>query len=204
MGNMTGMQFKSKVRNFYFTLDKVYTVTPSDDYGVVTVIDDYDNCRYLTRSYLDYHFDEVKGALKDTNPKDAVGIKKYPLSTVSAPVLAEVGAAMLEGARKYGRHNYRVSGVRSSVYYDASMRHLFSWWEGEDLDPDSGVSHVTKAIASLVVLRDAMMQDKMIDDRPPASKQGWQKEIQKAVDDIFDRLPESKEAHTNELHAQRP
>ena len=107
--------------------------------------------------------------LKATNPKDTIGISKAPMSTVSAAVLAEVGVAMLEGASKYGRHNYRVAGVRSSVYYDATMRHLMAWWEGEDTDPDSGMSHITKAITSLVVLRDAMIQDMCTDDRPPRS-----------------------------------
>ena len=107
--------------------------------------------------------------VKDTNPKDAIGISKAPMSTVSAAVLMEVGVAMLEGASKYGRHNYRAAGVRASVYYDALMRHAMAWWEGEDLDPDSGMSHITKAIATLVVLRDAMIQDKFTDDRPPRS-----------------------------------
>ena len=107
--------------------------------------------------------------VKDTHPKDAIGISKAPMSTVSAAVLMEVGVAMLEGASKYGRHNYRAAGVRASVYYDALMRHAMAWWEGEDLDPDSGMSHITKAIATLVVLRDAMIQDKFTDDRPPRS-----------------------------------
>lgn len=108
----------------------------------------------------------TSNASKPTNPKDAIGIKKAPMSTVSALVLAEVGVAMLEGAAKYGRHNYRAVGVRSSVYYDATRRHLDKWWEGEDLDPDSSLSHITKAITSLVVLRDAMIQGKLEDDRP--------------------------------------
>ena len=107
--------------------------------------------------------------VKDTNPKDAIGISKAPMSTVSAAALMEVGVAMLEGAAKYGRHNYRAAGVRASVYYDALMRHAMAWWEGEDIDPDSGMSHITKAIATLVVLRDAMIQDKFTDDRPPRS-----------------------------------
>lgn len=103
---------------------------------------------------------------KPSNPKDVVGIRKAPMSCVSALVLAEVGVAMLEGAAKYGRHNYRAVGVRSSVYYDATRRHLDAWWEGQDLDPDSSMSHITKAITSLVVLRDAMLQGKLEDDRP--------------------------------------
>ena len=107
------------------------------------------------------------GDEKPTNPKDLVGVRKAPMSTVPATVLAEIGVAMLEGASKYGRHNYRAVSVRGSVYYDGVMRHLMAWWEGEDIDPDSGMSHVTKAITSLVVLRDAMMQGKFTDDRPP-------------------------------------
>lgn len=106
---------------------------------------------------------------KNTNPKDSIGIRKAPMSTVPANVLAEIGVAMLEGASKYGRHNYRVAGVRASVYYDAAMRHLMAWWEGEDIDPDSGMSHIAKALASLVVLRDAMHQGMVTDDRPPRS-----------------------------------
>lgn len=112
---------------------------------------------------------ETREDQKPTNPKDIVGVKKAPMSTVSAAVMAEVGVAMMEGALKYGRHNYRAVGVRASVYYDGTLRHLFSWWEGEDTDPDSGLSHITKAITSLVVLRDAMIQGKVDDDRPPVS-----------------------------------
>jgi hypothetical protein len=107
---------------------------------------------------------------KDTNPKDAIGIRKSPLSTVPANVIAEIGVAMLEGSCKYGRHNYRASGVRASVYYDAAMRHLMSWWEGEDIDRDSGLSHITKLLACMTVLRDAMHQGMLTDDRPPRSE----------------------------------
>lgn len=106
---------------------------------------------------------------KPTNPKDALGVRKAPMTTVPMNVVAEVGVAMLEGAVKYGRHNYRGVGVRTSVYVDATMRHVMSFWEGEDVDLDSGLSHITKAIASLVVLRDAQMRGLAADDRPPRS-----------------------------------
>lgn len=85
---------------------------------------------------------------KPSNPKDAIGVKKAKFSVIPAGVLFDVGLAMLEGACRYGRHNYRGAGVRASVYYDAAMGHLADWWEGQNLDPDSGLSHVTKAIAS--------------------------------------------------------
>lgn len=134
--------------------------------------------------------------IKDSNPKDSVGIKKVPFSTVSAPVIAEIGLAMLEGARKYKRHNYRAIGVRASVYYDACLRHLTAWWEGEDLDPDSGLSHITKALACLVVLRDAMLLDKCSDDRPPKTKQGWVQELNKKAKEIIEMYPQELEPYT--------
>lgn len=136
--------------------------------------------------------------LKDTNPKDAVGIKKPPMSTIPAPVLMQVGLAMLEGARKYGRHNYRISRVRYSVYYDAVMRHMMQAWEGEDVDPDSGLPHVIKAIASLVVLADAMHQNNLVDDRPPTSKAGWLRDMQTQVDELFAKYPNAQEAFIKE------
>lgn len=134
--------------------------------------------------------------IKLSNPKDAVGIKKVPFSTIPALVVAEIGLALLEGARKYGRHNYRAIGVRASVYYDACLRHIMSWWEGEDTDPDSGLSHITKAIACLVVLRDAMLLDKVSDDRPPKVKSGWVQDLNKKAEEIINRYPNALEPYT--------
>jgi hypothetical protein len=135
---------------------------------------------------------------KDTNPKDAVGVRKVPMSTVPAMVMLEVGNAMLEGACKYGRHNYRVSGVRSSVYYDAAMRHLMAWWEGQDTDPDSGCSHIVKAIAGLTVLRDAMLNEKITDDRPPKFDDAGRFVATLCLEagEILDKYPEPKAAFT--------
>lgn len=133
---------------------------------------------------------------KDSNPKDSVGIKKVPASTLPARVIMEVGLALMEGARKYGRSNYRVAGVRASVYYDATFRHLMAWWEGEDTDTDSGLSHVTKAIASLTVLRDSMLQCNWTDDRPPRVEDGWVKDLNKKAEEIIERYPEGVPAFT--------
>lgn len=135
---------------------------------------------------------------KPTNPKDAVGIRKWrQYATVPLTVMTEVGVAMMEGALKYGRHNYRVAGVRASVYVDAAIGHIGQWWEGEDLDPDTKLSHITKAIASLVVVRDAMIQNMLNDDRPPKGQLDQVRaNLQAVVDAMFEKYPESVEAFT--------
>lgn len=126
---------------------------------------------------------------KDSNPKDSIGSTKPPLSTISGLVLFEIGSAMLEGACKYRRHNYRIAGVRTSIYYDAAMRHLVRFWEGEDIDPDSGIPHITKAIASLIVLRDSQMVGNVVDDRPPPSDPTWFKAAEQRTKDLLARFP---------------
>ena len=104
--------------------------------------------------------------------------------------MMEVGLAMLEGDRKYGGHNYRVAGVRASVYYDALMRHMMAFWEGEDTDSESGLSHVTKALSTLFVLRDAMLNDMWTDDRPPKFKNpNWIKDYNKLAAEIIEKYP---------------
>lgn len=143
---------------------------------------------------------EMLAGVRAENPKDAIGSRKVPASVVPAPVIGELGLAMLEGALKYGRHNYRAIGVRASVYYDAARRHIDSWWEGEDLDPESkvGLSHLTKAIASLTVLRDAMINGKMCDDRPPPAPSGWLADLNVKTDEMLKQFPDPKPPYTKE------
>lgn len=130
---------------------------------------------------------------KDGNPKDAIGTRKWrQFFTIPQRVMWEVGVALLEGAMKYGRHNYRPAGVRASVYTDAAMGHISQWIEGEDIDSDSGLSHITKAIASLVVLRDGMIEGNFEDDRPPRHEglDAHRGGLQAVVEGLFEKYPE--------------
>ena len=137
----------------------------------------------------------TRSDMKPSNPKDSIGIAKAPLSTVPAGVLLELGLAMMEGALKYGRHNYRVSGVRSSVYYDAALRHLMDWYEGQDTDPDSGLSHLVKVMACCLVLRDAQRQNKLEDDRPPGVVGVGLAELNEHAAKLLAKYPNPKPAH---------
>ena len=118
------------------------------------------------------------------------------MSYVPAPVLLEIGVGMLEGGCKYGRHNYRIAGVRASIYYDAVMRHMMAWWEGEDTDPDSGLSHLTKAITSLIVARDAMIREKLVDDRPPKTNSEWIAELNARAKAVIEKYPDPVAPYT--------
>jgi hypothetical protein len=127
------------------------------------------------------------------DPKQEAGLRKIPFHTLPVAVLAEDAVAHGEGALKYGRHNWRGGDVLASTYFAAALRHLFAWFEGEDIDPDSGLSHLVKARASLGVLRDAQIQGTAIDDRPPASPPGHMANLNQASGDMARRVAALKE-----------
>ncbi len=103
--------------------------------------------------------------LKNTNPKDAIGSSKLPVHLFPTTVKYYACLALLDGALKYGRANWRKAGVRASIYYDACNRHLDRWFEGEDIDPDSGLPHLAHAIACLSIIVDATVKGNLKDDR---------------------------------------
>lgn len=107
----------------------------------------------------------LAAGLKDTNPKDAIGSQKLPLHLWPATATAMGCLGLLDGALKYGRANWRVSGVRASIYFDAASRHLNAWFEGEAADPDSGLPHLAHALACLAILVDADAAGVLVDDR---------------------------------------
>ena len=50
-----------------------------------------------------------------------------------------------DGTKGYGPGNWAEVQEARRRYYDAAMRHLTTWYEGEKLDPDSGRSHLAHA-----------------------------------------------------------
>ncbi len=92
---------------------------------------------------------------KPTNPKDALAVSKLPLHLVPDTVKVYAALAFAEGAAKYGGYNWRVAGVRASVYRSALERHLAKWWNGEWADEKTGVPHLASIIACAGILLDA-------------------------------------------------
>ena len=115
---------------------------------------------------------DAQGRGKQSNPKDAIGSTKLPNGLAPDTIVAEVALAYLEGALKYGRYNWRIAGVRASIYNDAMERHRMKWWNGEDRDPTTRVKHLASVIACAGILLDAELCHLLTDDRPPSAPIG--------------------------------
>lgn len=111
-----------------------------------------------------------KPQLPDENPKTAAAAAKPRISNV--PVIASfaLGAGMDDGARKYGRFNWRETNVTVSVFVDAMARHLLAYYGGEDHAPDSKVHHLAHLMAGAAILLDAELYGVLNDDRHSTDK----------------------------------
>jgi hypothetical protein len=104
-------------------------------------------------------------SLPDDNPKTIYGEQKPKLSDTPTVALRLLGQVMSMGRAKYGRFNWRANAVSATVYYDAALRHLMAWFEGEDLDPESGLPHLAHAMACMTILLDARERGTLNDNR---------------------------------------
>lgn len=107
------------------------------------------------------------------NPKDLVGAKKAPLSLVPPALVIAASDALQLGAEKYGPYNWRDYPVQLMTYLEAAMRHLLAYQDGQDLDPESGKSHLSHAAACLAIVLDCLESGTLVDNRPkpgPAPK----------------------------------
>jgi|FLMP01.1.fsa_nt_emb hypothetical protein len=102
------------------------------------------------------------------DPKGAIGATKAPLQLIPAPFLHECAWVAKSGAAKYGAYNWRLAYVESQTYVGAIMRHLTAWQDGEDLDPESGQTHLAHVAMSCAILIDAQDFGTLKDNRPPS------------------------------------
>ena len=56
------------------------------------------------------------------------------------------------GARKYSPGNWMTVPDARTRYWDAAVRHLVAWREGERLDPESGLPHLAHAGCCVIFL----------------------------------------------------
>ena len=104
--------------------------------------------------------------LPDNNPKTRFGMKKTRMGLVPTESIRHTAEAMANGAEKYGAYNWRDENISTSVYYDACLRHLTAWWDGEEKDKDSGASHLGHAMACIAIIVDGKHHEVIKDDRP--------------------------------------
>lgn len=94
---------------------------------------------------------------------------KSPIHLVPPECIIAAADVLAFGAQKYGPNNWRedLNTTHMSENYDSLNRHLLEFWQGENLDPESGKSHLAHAMCQLMFLyiQHTQGDTEAIDDR---------------------------------------
>ncbi len=104
--------------------------------------------------------------IKDMTPEK--GLKydtdKPPMALLDPAFLEGVAGVLGFGANKYAAHNWR-NGIAYSRLISAAYRHLGAINRGEDVDPESGLSHSYHLGCCTMFLASMMKTRPDLDDR---------------------------------------
>ena len=78
--------------------------------------------------------------------------KKPRMSLLPKGVLNAVIRVLEFGASKYAENNWQTVTDARRRYYDAMLRHIDAWWQGEQKDSETGESHLAHAICCAMFL----------------------------------------------------
>jgi hypothetical protein len=87
------------------------------------------------------------------------------LGAVDPTALMEIAKVAGYGTDKYSRYNF-LKGYDWSLSFDALCRHIFAFWAGEDIDPESGLPHMAHAGWHCLTLLTFAQRHPQLDDRP--------------------------------------
>lgn len=90
--------------------------------------------------------------------------EKIRMELIPPSLLKAVGTVLTFGAKKYAPRNWE-RGIEWGRVYGAAQRHLNSWWSGEQLDPETGYSHLWHAACCLAFLIEYEQTQPELDDR---------------------------------------
>jgi Domain of unknown function (DUF5664) len=74
---------------------------------------------------------------------------KFDPTMITLEMLELVSRVRMFGAKKYARNNFKITGFKYTRSLAAALRHIYAFLNGEDNDPESGLSHLGHAICSL-------------------------------------------------------
>ena len=100
---------------------------------------------------------ELSGGIKHDESKRRMDLVPTSLTSAVARILEF-------GAKKYGDNNWR-EGLKWSRVYAALQRHLADFWDGKDVDDESGLPHLYHAACNIAFLIEFYEKRKDLDDR---------------------------------------
>lgn len=115
-------------------------------------------------AHFDYAAVEKLCAQQVIEPGTKFDAGKPPMELLSTEVLVQISRVLEFGKKKYDTHNWR-KGMSWSRLIGAALRHLTAYKDGEDLDPETGLSHLAHLGCCTMFLLEFIKTHPDFDDR---------------------------------------
>jgi len=127
----------------------------------------YFDGRYPPNSITPINYDYEPTSLppyvdKTVGRKDDTGKLRYDL--IPPEALEELAKVLTFGATKYDDRNWE-KGMNWGRVFGAAMRHMWSWWNGKNVDVETGYSHLSHALTCIAFLITYEKRKAGVDDR---------------------------------------
>lgn len=107
--------------------------------------------------------------MEENNLATRYNINKIKYSLVPHLAHKEMAAVFTFGAKKYSANNWR-KGLPFSTCLDSLQRHIESFKNGEDIDPESGLLHLGHMMCNVAFLIEFLTTHPELDDRVKPNK----------------------------------
>jgi len=101
----------------------------------------------------------------DPNTGGEKGQKDARFDLIPQEAIWMLAEAYGRGAEKYDDRNWE-RGYNWSLSFGALQRHLWQFWNGEDIDEETGTPHIVSVLWHASALATFQARDKGNDDRP--------------------------------------
>ena len=92
--------------------------------------------------------------------------EKPKLHLLPPKAVIEVGKVLTFGAAKYDPENWKKVPDLQNRYTSAALRHIFAHMDGEELDPETKLSHLAHAMCCLLFKLEIELEERLKEEEP--------------------------------------
>ena len=90
------------------------------------------------------------------------------MSQLDPRFIMELADLMTKSAKKYGKYNWAL-GQEFHTPFDSAQRHLMKFMSGENVDEESGLSHLLHAASNIMI----MWTSQKLDNKDLDTRHKW-------------------------------
>ena len=92
--------------------------------------------------------------------------EKPKMNLLPPKAIVEISKVLTFGAAKYDAENWRKLDDLQNRYTAGALRHIFAHMDGEELDPETNLSHLAHAMCCLLFKLEIELEERLKEEEP--------------------------------------